>query len=59
MSRDGLPSSFDAWLTNNPDEQPDPPECRCCQHLMEWIDDADECGPCGSWECINEDCPGE
>lgn len=57
MSR--LPNWFDSWLTNNPDEQPDPPECRRCHEPMEWIDDADESGPCGSWECINEDCPEE
>lgn len=55
MSR--LPNWFDAWLTNNPDDQPEPPECRRCQEPMEWIDDANESGPCGSWECLNKDCP--
>lgn len=57
MSR--LPNWFDSWLTNNPDDQPEPPECRRCQQPMEWIDDANESGPCGFWECINEECPGQ
>jgi hypothetical protein len=55
MSRDGLPSSFDSWLTNNPDEQDDAPECKVCGECMEWEDDHDDCGPCGRWVCPNEE----
>jgi len=51
MSRNRLPSWFDAWLTNNPDEQDDAPECVKCSELMEWEDDHDEFGPCGNWKC--------
>jgi hypothetical protein len=55
MSRDGLPSSFDAWLTNNPYEQDDAPECKVCGECMEWEEGGDEDGPCGRWVCPNEE----
>lgn len=59
MSRDGLPSWFDAWLTTDPAlEQPDPEICRHCDEAMEWEEDGDESGPTGSWRCVNKECPG-
>ena len=31
----GLPSWYDRWLTNDPNEQPEAPECGC-SCIMEW-----------------------
>jgi|DEB3_MinimDraft_2_1074329.scaffolds.fasta_scaffold18861_3 hypothetical protein len=30
-----LPSWYDRWLTNDPNEQPEAPDCRCGT-MMEW-----------------------
>lgn len=30
-----LPSWYDGWLSNDPSDQPEPPECRC-GNIMEW-----------------------
>jgi hypothetical protein len=45
----GLPSWYDGWLQ----DAPEPAEKECeCGALMDWVDDHDECGPCGRWVCV-------
>lgn len=58
MSRHGLPSSFDAWLTTDPDADRDEAAiCRHCSEAMEYVTEHDPDGVSGSWVCHNKQCP--